>query len=634
MFWGDFIEIFCSLHPGGREVEKFQKNGKTSEFSNWPKTFSNVSTLVLMGFFSNFYLPVHPGDQKFEQKLKKIEFLKVSKNALKSFQTSCELVLRYFSGKNFCPVHPGWSKLAKNTKKWKNFETFKILQKRSQKNCLIMCCMIISTEKNSAQCTLETRKSSTEIEKNSNFIKCPKMFPRLSKHVLKWFFRDFLASAPWRVETSKKFKEMQKLLKIQDTQIRFQKCSNKFWICFEVFSRKKVPSAHWRVETWNNSKKKSKTIWNFKSVQKRSLECPNMFWGDFIEIFCSLHPGGREVEKFQKNGKTSEFSNWPKTFSNVSTLVLMGFFSNFYLPVHPGDQKFEQKLKKIEFLKVSKNVLKSFETSSELVLRYFSGKNFCPVHPGWSKLAKNTKKWKNFETFKILQKRSQKHCLIMCCMIISTEKNSAQCTLETRKSSTEIEKNSNFQKCPKTFPRLSKHVLMWFFRDFLASAPWRVETSKNFKKMQKLLKIQDTQTRFQKCPNKFWTCFEVFSRKKVPSTSWRVETWKNLRKIEKLFFSKWPKSFPKVFKLVFNMLRGIFSGKKIGPVHPGGSRSRKISKKWKKIKFSKPRKTFPKVSKFVLMTFFEFFSTSAPWRSKIRKKIEKIWIPKSVQERS
>ena len=160
----------------------------------------------------------------------------------------------------------------------------------------------------------------------------------------------------------------------------------------------------------------------------------------------------------------------------------------------------------------------------------FFGKNFCPVHPGWSKPAKNTKKWKNFEIFKILQKRSQKHCLIMCCMIISTEKNSAQCTVETRKSSTEIEKNSNFQKCPKTFPRLSKHVLMWFFRDFSASAPWRVETSKNFKEMQKLLKIQDTQTRFQKCSNEFWTCFEVFSRKKSAQCTLKG---RNLEQFEK-----------------------------------------------------------------------------------------------------
>ena len=94
--------------------------------------------------------------------------------------------------------------------------------------------------------------------------------------------------------------------------------------------------------------------------------------------------------------------------------------------------------------------------------------------------------------------------------------------------------------------------------------------------------------------------------------------------MKNFFFSKWPKSFPKVFKLVFNMLRGIFSGKKIGPVHPGGSRSRKISKKWKKIKFSKPRKTFPKVSKFVLSWLFSNFSRPVhPGDQKFEKKSKK-----------
>ena len=192
-----------------------------------------------------------------------------------------------------------------------------------------------------------------------------------------------------------------------------------------------------------------------KNVSKIVQTCFDVIFSRFF-VQCTLE--GREVEKFQKNGKTSEFSNWPKTFSNVSKLVLRGFFSNFYLPVHPGDQKFEQKLKKIEFLKVSKNALKSFQTSSELVLRYFSGKKFSPVHPGWSKLAKNTKKWKNFDTFKILQKRSQKHCLSMFCLIISTEKSSTQWTLETQKNPQEskrlqIFKNvqKRFQDCPNMF---------------------------------------------------------------------------------------------------------------------------------------------------------------------------------------
>ena len=158
-----------------------------------------------------------------------------------------------------------------------------------------------------------------------------------------------------------------------------------------------MTSAPWRVETWKNSEKNRKQFESSKVSKKVPKSVQTCFEVISLKLFVHCILEGREVEKFQKNGKTSEFSNWPKTFSNVSILVLRGFFSNFYSPVHPGDQKFEQKLKKIEFLKVSKNVLKSFQTSSELVLRYFSGKNFCPVHAGGSKLGKISKKWKNFQ---------------------------------------------------------------------------------------------------------------------------------------------------------------------------------------------------------------------------------------------
>ena len=214
----------------------------------------------------------------------------------------------------------------------------------------------------------------------------------------------------------------------------------------------------------------------------------------------------------------------------------------------------------------------------------------------------------------------------MFCLIFSTEKLSAQCTLETQKSSIEMEKNSNFQKCPKTFPRLSKHVLMCFFRDFLASAPWGVETSKNFKEMQKLLKIQDTQTRFQKCPNKFWTCFEVFSRTKSAQCTLEGRNLEELKKNWKtlFFYSKWPKSFPKVFKHIFNMLRGSFFGEKNWPVHPGGSKLGTIRKKIENnLKFQKCPKSLLRVSKHVLRWFYRNFLFSAPWRVETWKKSKK-----------
>ena len=471
----------------------------------------------------------------------------------------------------------------------------------------------------------------------------------MPENVLIDFF-DGKRCAQWTLETQEKSTKIEKISKFQNPEKRFKKCPNLLEVIFSIFSCPVHPVGS---KLGKIRKKKRKQFENSKVSKKVPKSVQTCFEAISLKFFVHCTLEGREVEKFQKNGKTSEFSNWPKTFSNVSILVLRGFFSNFYLPVHPGDQKFEQKLKKIEFLKVSKNVLKSFQTSSEHVLRYFSGKNFCPVHPGWSKLAKNTKKWKNFETFKILQKRSQKHCLIMCCMIISTEKNSAQCTLETRKSSTEIEKNSNFQKCPKTFPRLSKHVLMWFFRDFLFSAPWRVEKSKNFKKMEKKLNFQNPEKRFQKCPNLFWgdffrifldqctleiknskkeskkfeflkvsknvlksfqTNFELvlryFSEKKFAQCTLEGRSMEKHQKNGKtfIFFSKCPKTFPEKVKHILNMLRGSFFGKKIWPVHPRWSKLGKIRKKnRKKLKFQKCPKTFLKVSKQVPNLFWGIF---------------------------
>ena len=173
-----------------------------------------------------------------------------------------------------------------------------------------MFCLIISTEKISAQCTLETQKSSTENGKEFNFSK-------MSKNVSKI------------VQTS-----------------------------FDViFSR---------------------------------------FFGQ-----CTLE--GREVEKFQRNAKNSQNSRYPNTFPKVSKQVLNLFWG-------------------------------------------FFSKKKCPVHPGGSKLGTIRKK---------------------------------------------IENNLKIKKCPKTLLRVTKQVLRWFYRNFLFSAPWRVETWKKFKKLEKLSIFQN-----------------------------------------------------------------------------------------------------------------------------------------------
>ena len=96
---------------------------------------------------------------------------------------------------------------------------------------------------------------------------------------------------------------------------------------------------------------------------------------------------------------------------------------------------------------------------------------------------------------------------------------------------------SKFQKCPKSFPKESKRdlIVIWdnFFEKFLPSFPWKVESSKIFKKLKKVSN-----------------------------------------------FLKRPKSFPKVSKLVLNKFWGKLFEIFFCPVFRGMSSLRKFSKKY------------------------------------------------------
>ena len=193
-----------------------------------------------------------------------------------------------------------------------------------------------------------------------------------------------------------------------------------------------------------------------------------------------------------------------------------------------------------------------------------------PVHPGASRLGKISENWKDSELLKHVQKRSQKHFLSMFWLNFSTEKSSAQWTLETQKNPQKAKnfqtfKNVQkwFQVCPNLFwsdflevffsvhpggsrgrkipkngkkfkfsksRKLSKNVqFFWgvFFSKFLmTSAPWRSKRVKIREKNSKNLK-------FQKCPKTFLKVSKQvvelvlrwLSWKNMPSAPWRVETW-------------------------------------------------------------------------------------------------------------
>ena len=257
---------------------------------------------------------------------------------------------------------------------------------------------------------------------------------------------------------------------------------------------------------------------------------------------CTLE--GREIEKFQKMEKNSNFQNPEKRFQKCPNLFWGDFFRTFLDQCNleiKTCRNSKKKSKKIEFLKVSKNVLKSFQTSVELVLRYFSGKKNCPVHPGGSKHGKTSEKWKNFHFFPNAQKRSPKssNTFWTCFEVVFSVKKiwpvhpRGSKLGKIRKKN--IGKNLKFRKCSKTFLRVSKHVLRWFYQNFLFSAPWRVEKSKNFKKMEKnqIFKIpknvsKSVQIYFEVI------FFELF----LTSAPWRSKLVEIRKKIEKNWIPK------------------------------------------------------------------------------------------------
>ena len=135
--------------------------------------------------------------------------------------------------------------------------------------------------------------------------------------------------------------------------------------------------------------------------------------------------------------------------------------------------------------------------------------------------------------------KSVQKCLKIVLGYLFSKKSFAHCSMEGRvfENFQKIKKFSKLQKCPKSFPKVSKRVLNMFWGNFfetkfLPSVPWRVESSKIFQKFKKISK-------FQNCP----------------------------------------KLFPKVSKRVLNKLWGIFFEKKIFPVLHEGSGLRKLSEK-------------------------------------------------------
>ena len=145
--------------------------------------------------------------------------------------------------------------------------------------------------------------------------------------------------------------------------------------------------------------------------------------------------------------------------------------------------------------------------------------------------------------------------------------------------------------------------MRWFFRKkkILTSVPWRLETSKSWKKPKKSQYSEFALNRSQKCPNVFWTYFEeIFSKKKFDQCSMEARDFKILKIVEKISkFQICPKSLPKLPNCVLNMFWGSFSKKNFAQCSMEGRDFKKFQKKFKKCENSKNvqnrSQKFPKV---------------------------------------
>ena len=105
--------------------------------------------------------------------------------------------------------------------------------------------------------------------------KCPNVFWGI-------FFDNKSVQCSMGGRVFEKFQKNQKILKIPKSPKYSQKCANVFWTCFgAIFSNKLLPSVPWRVESSKNFKNAKSP----KIIRKSVQTCLEHALGRFIRIF-------------------------------------------------------------------------------------------------------------------------------------------------------------------------------------------------------------------------------------------------------------------------------------------------------------------------------------------------------------
>ena len=378
----------------------------------------------------------------------------------------------------------------------------------------------------------------------SKFQKCPKVFPKVSKRVLNmfWgkFFEKFYAQCSMEGRVFENFQKTQIICKIPKMHKVVPKCIQ---TCFELFlgqffRKIFLPSVPWNVES---SKIFEKNIFKFpklpKSVPKSIQTCFRVIFSKKFYAQCSME--GRVFEKFQIF--FSKFQKCPKSFPKASKRVLNvfwgKFFENFFAQCSVEGRVFENFSEKNIFKipKMPESVPKSIQTCFEHVLGNIFRKILCPVFHGGSSLRKFSYKSKNSQNSKMpkIVPKSIQTCFENV-LGQTFRKNFAQFSMECRVFENFQKKNkkiAKFQKCPKSFPKVSKRVLNLFWVKFFeklfcpvfrGGSSLRKFSKKNIFKIPKMPKS---------VPKTIQTCLRVifFEKKIMPGVPWRVEFSKNFK---------------------------------------------------------------------------------------------------------
>ena len=154
-----------------------------------------------------------------------------------------------------------------------------------------------------------------------------------------------------------------------------------------------------------------------------------------------------------------------------------------------------------------KSVLKSIQTCFEHVLGKIFRKNFLPSVPWRVEFSKifNKKKFSKFQKCPKVFPKVSKHVLNMFWGKLF-EKFYAQCSMEGRVFENFPIVFSKFQKCPKSFPKVSKRVLNLFWgkllENFFAQCSVEGRVFENFHK-----KYFQNSKNAQKCSQKYPNVF-------------------------------------------------------------------------------------------------------------------------------